>query len=86
MLLAPGVMPVNGKTRRKSTIKLDVIDLLLMAIIGVLGGIIVVQIVPAAWMWCVLILNCRKWSRWVWISIGLTVLVLLVVLRARQTP
>lgn len=75
---------MKDKAKRKDEIELDGIDLVVLAIIGVLAIVVVIQVVPLIWGWCVVVFNVRKWSRWVWMSIGVAVLVLLVWLHARQ--
>ena len=72
--------PRNGSALNKAPVELDGIDLLLVATIGALVIAILLQMAPVFWGWCVVVFNVRKWSRWVWISLGTVVLVVLVLL------
>jgi hypothetical protein len=68
----------------KAEIELDGVDLLLLAIIGLLAIGVLILLAPLVWGWCLTAFNVRKWSRWVWISIGVVTLIVLVLIRARQ--
>jgi hypothetical protein len=76
---------VKDKGRRKNQIEFDGIDLLLLAMIGASAIVALTQLAPMVWDWCLVVFNARRWSRWVWISLGTVMLVVLVLLRARQS-
>jgi hypothetical protein len=77
---------MRERLRRDDTIELDWIDLLLLTVIGILLLVCLSMLFPLLWSWCVVVFNVRKWSRWMWISLGGVLLVVLVLLRARQEP
>ncbi len=70
--------------KQKQEIVLDGVDLLLLAGIAILSGIVVIFSFGTIWGWCVALLNVRRWSGWVWFAIKLAAAVVLFCILARR--